>query len=148
MDARTIRITQTDLHNLREAIREAENTGYRSSSYIQQLKAELERAEVVPSQQIPADVITMNSRVVLLDLEDGSPLELTLVYPQDAGNEGAVSVLAPIGTAMLGYRVGDEFEWETPGGKSRLKVDKILFQPEAEGVFDSRRTPCASLFWV
>lgn len=136
MNARKIRITENDLKNLREAIREAENSGYRSSVYIQQLKGELDRAEVVPPEKIPADVITMNSRVVLTDLEDNSRLELTLVYPLDAQGEGKVSILAPIGTAMLGYRVGDVFEWDTPAGKASLRVDEILYQPESAGVFD------------
>ncbi len=136
MNARKIRITENDLKNLREAIREAENSGYRSSVYIQQLKGELDRAEVVAPEKIPADVITMNSRVVLTDLEDNSRLELTLVYPPDAQEEGKVSILAPIGTAMLGYRVGDVFEWDTPAGKASLRVDEILYQPESAGVYD------------
>lgn len=136
MNIRKIRITGNDLKNLREAIREAENSGYRSSVYIQQLKGELDRADVVAPEKIPADVITMNSRVVLTDLEDNSRLELTLVYPSEAQGEGKVSILAPIGTAMLGYRVGDVFEWDTPAGKASLRVDEILYQPESAGVFD------------
>lgn len=136
MNARKIRITENDLKNLREAIREAENSGYRSSVYIQQLKGELDRAEVVAPEKIPADVITMNSRVVLTDLEDNSRLELTLVYPPESQGEGKVSILAPIGTAMLGYRVGDVFEWDTPAGKASLRVDEILYQPESAGVYD------------
>jgi len=60
-------------------------------------------------------------------------MELTLVFPPDRGKDaGAVSVLAPIGTAMIGYRVGDEFERDTPDGETRLRVEKILCQPEAE----------------
>ncbi len=91
---------------------------------------------MVAPEKIPADVITMNSRVILTDLEDNSNLELTLVYPPDAQGEGKVSILAPIGTAMLGYRVGDVFEWDTPAGKASLRVDEILYQPESAGVYD------------
>ena len=102
MDARKIQITENDLKNLSEAIREAENSGYRGSIYLQQLKGELGRAEIVAPEEIPADVITMNSKVILTDLTDHSTMELILSYPKkaDAG-EGRVSILAPIGTACL-----------------------------------------------
>lgn len=137
MDTRTIRITENDLKKLNEAIYEAKNRDYRHSIYIRQLEGELGRAEIVPATKIPANVITMNTRVVLIDLSSGDPLELTLVFPEDAGKvDGGVSVLAPIGTAMIGYQVGDVFEWDTPDGKTKLRVEKILYQPEADGVFD------------
>jgi len=137
MDARKIQITENDLKNLYEAIREAENSGYRSSIYLQQLKGELDRAEIVTPEEIPADVITMKSKVILTDLSDNSTMELTLTYPEEgAGGEGRVSILAPIGTAILGYRVGDVIEWDTPAGKTSLRVEKVLYQPEADGKYD------------
>ncbi|HYJ07251.1 MAG TPA: GreA/GreB family elongation factor, partial [Chthoniobacterales bacterium] len=75
---------------------------------------------------------TMNSRAELLDLETGERMEFTLVFPMDANIEaGKISVLAPLGTAMLGSRVGDEFEWIVPYGLRRLKVVAVRFQPEA-----------------
>ena len=74
----------------------------------------------------------MNSRAELVDLESGERMEFTLVLPADANiNDGKISVLAPLGTAMLGYRVGDEFEWPVPYGVRRLKVTHVYFQPEA-----------------
>ncbi len=137
MEPRTIRVTENDERKLREALREAQKSGYRNSAYIQQLEGELDRAEIVKPAQIPADVITMNSRVVLVDLAEGERMELTLVFPEDAGKSAdSVSILAPIGTAMIGYRVGDVFEWETPDGPVNLRVEEILYQPEAGGVFD------------
>jgi len=137
MDARKIQITENDLKNLYEAIREAENSGYRGSIYLQQLKGELDRAEIVAPEEIPADVITMNSKVILTDLTDNSTMELILSYPEKADvGEGRVSILAPIGTAMLGYRVGDVIEWDTPAGKTSLRVEKVVYQPEAEGKYD------------
>jgi len=81
-------------------------------------------------------VITMNSQALLLDVEENEEMLYTLVFPEDADPvEGKISVLAPIGTAMLGYREGDEFEWETPGGRRKIRVQKIVFQPEASGDF-------------
>lgn len=79
----------------------------------------------------------MNSKVILTDLTDNSTMELILSYPEKADvGEGRVSILAPIGTAMLGYRVGDVIEWDTPAGKTSLRVEKVVYQPEAEGKYD------------
>jgi regulator of nucleoside diphosphate kinase len=79
----------------------------------------------------------MNSRVKLVDLESDETMEYTLVFPQDADlAEGKISVLAPIGTAMLGYRVGDVFSWQVPSGERRIRVEAILYQPEAAGDYD------------
>lgn len=137
METRTIHITNNDERKLREAISEAHKGSYRNSVYIQQLEGELDRAVIVSPRDIPADVITMNSRVQLTNLTDSDQMELTLVFPGDAGKgSDHVSILAPIGTAMIGYRVGDVFEWDTPDGKVRMRVEKILYQPEAGGVFD------------
>jgi regulator of nucleoside diphosphate kinase len=77
-------------------------------------------------------VITLNSVAELRDLETNEIMRFTLVLPRDARIEdGKISVLAPLGTAMLGYRVGDEFEWTVPYGRRRLKVTQVYFQPEA-----------------
>ena len=102
------------------------------------LRGELERADVVEPAQVPADVMTMNStaQVRVDDPELGShEHELTLVYPRDAdGGAHKVSVLAPVGSALLGLRVGEAIDWPMPGGRSaRLQVLAIRFQPEAAG---------------
>lgn len=137
MDTRQIQITQSDLIKLREAIFEAKNSGYRSTIYIHKLEGELDRAVIVDPHEVPADVITMNSGVLLTDLVHNDQMELTLVFPEEGSKGGGrVSILAPIGCAMLGYRVGDEFEWDTPDGKISLRVEKVLYQPEATGMFD------------
>jgi len=76
----------------------------------------------------------MNSRVHLVDLDTQEEMVYTLVFPQDAEiSQSKISVLAPIGTAMLGYRVGDTFTWQVPDGVRRLQVKKVLYQPEASG---------------
>jgi regulator of nucleoside diphosphate kinase len=102
------------------------------------LRGELERADVVEPGAEPADVMTMNStaRVRVDDAELGShEHELTLVYPRDAdGSAHKVSVLAPVGSALLGLRVGEAIDWPMPGGRSaRLQVLEIRYQPEASG---------------
>lgn len=137
MSEKTIHITELDRQRLVDLIMDAQSKGYRGSVYLEKLRGELARAEIVLPQEVPADVITMNSKVALMDLDTQEEEIYTLVYPENANTtEGKVSVLAPIGTAMLGYRVNDVFEWEVPAGKRRLKVDKIIYQPEAAGDYE------------
>lgn len=134
MDNRTIHITEYDLTRLRFLIREESYSDYRGSDYLENLTQELNRAVVVSPKDIPSDVITMNSQVRLTDLDSGEEMIFTLVFPDDADvNQDKISVLAPIGTAMLGYRVGDSFEWDVPAGTRRIKVEQVIYQPEASG---------------
>ena len=96
----------------------------------------MDRADVVQQKDIPADVITMRSTVRLKDLDSSEELTYRLVFPTEANyDEGKISVLAPIGTAMLGYRRGDVIEWQVPSGVRRLSVDEVLYQPESKGEY-------------
>ena len=99
------------------------------------LEAELARAEIVEPAAMPADVISMNSTARFRDETTAEEHEMTLVYPRDAdGSPGKVSILAPIGSALLGMRVGEGIDWPLPGGRqTRLSVLSILYQPEAAG---------------
>lgn len=137
MSERTIFITEHDRSRLRQLMANAKYAEYRGSKYFEALMGELERAVVVEPKSVPPDVVTMNSRVQLVDLESGETMEYTLVFPQDADlAKGKISVLAPIGTAMLGYRVGDVFSWQVPSGERHIKVEAIFYQPEAAGDYD------------
>ena len=98
------------------------------------LRAELERADVVEPAAIPADVATMNSRIKFVEDASGKTFELTLVYPQDAGKPDSISILAPVGSALLGLRVGQSIQWPMPGGRSaELRLLEVVDQPEANG---------------
>jgi regulator of nucleoside diphosphate kinase len=101
----------------------------------EKLEGELVRANVVPREEIPDDVVTMNSRVVFEDETTRERREVTLVYPGSADiDAGKISVLVPIGTALLGLRVGQAIDWELPGGeKHRYRIVDVPFQPEAAG---------------
>jgi regulator of nucleoside diphosphate kinase len=97
---------------------------------------ELERALVLEADELTPDVITMHARVDVLDLTSGARDEWTLVYPAEADlSAHRISVLAPLGTALLGYREGDELEWKMPGGLRRLRVEKVR-QPKAHSTPD------------
>ncbi len=133
---RQIFITDFDMQRLEELIEGAKARVSRDSRNIVELEQELHRADVVAPDGIPPDVITMNSRVCLQDMDSGEELVYTLVFPGDANLEsGRISVLAPVGTAMIGYRTGNRISWPVPGGMKKLKVKKILYQPEAAGDF-------------
>ena len=133
MKNRNIIITAADHAELDNVITFTGKVSERARAELHALEGELRRAEIVTPEAIPSDVITMNSRAELVDLETNEVMQFTLVLPRDAKiDEGKISVLAPLGTAMLGYRVGDEFEWHVPYGVRRLKVTNVYFQPEAE----------------
>jgi regulator of nucleoside diphosphate kinase len=131
----TIHITEVDLARLRKLIEAARDSGVDSNTpYMNKLEDELNRAHIVDPKEIPMDAITMRSKVRLKDLERGKEMIYSLVFPNEADvDEGRISVLAPVGTAMIGYRVGDIIEWEVPSGLRRLKVEEVLYQPEASG---------------
>jgi len=135
--SRQIFITEKDKQRLQKFINEAKEFGEGNQESLKELEQELNRAQVVPSLKIPHDIITMNSKVLLKDLDSGEEMIYTLVYPADADlMENKISVLAPVGTAILGFRKGDIVDWKVPGGLVRLKVEKILYQPEAAGDYD------------
>jgi len=100
------------------------------------LQAELDRAEVVEPTEVPPDVVSMNSSVRFA-MESGEEFTLTLVYPRDSdGSADKVSILAPVGSALLGLSVGEQIEWPKPGGgKMSVKIKEIIWQPERAGEF-------------
>ncbi|MGN6547099.1 MAG: nucleoside diphosphate kinase regulator [Aureliella sp.] len=103
--------------------------------YLDDLRRELEVAEVVEPDCVPADVVTMNSTVQLRELGEEDVEIYTLVYPRDANiAQGKLSILAPIGTAILGYRAGDVVPWRVPHGSVQIVIDEVVSQPEREGM--------------
>ena len=118
-------ITRTDAARLRDLLAARAGIG-RDQDHLDELGAELERARIAASDEVPADVITLYTRVRVSDRTNGELRELTLVLPResDAG-AGRISVLAPLGTALLGYREGDVVEWRMPGGLRRLRIESV-----------------------
>jgi regulator of nucleoside diphosphate kinase len=129
--ARRIYVTEKDLQKLKKLLIDQQDN-LRDQQQVDDLEHELARAQVVPEGKLPDDVITMNSRAVLR--VDGAEDEVTLVYPGEADAlTGLISVLSPIGTAILGYREGDRLEWRVPSGIAQVEVVRVLYQPEAAG---------------
>ncbi len=124
--AADIHITEIDKARLRGLV------DLEPGSDIFELEHEIERAIVVDPRQVPEDVVTMNSRT-LLHVDD-EEREVALVYPEDADDHaGKLSVFSGIGTAILGYRQGDAFNWRMSHRTCRIRIGKVLYQPEAAG---------------
>lgn len=134
MVERTIYVTEFDLQRLSNLLNGTRSWNKKDRDCLTKLEGELEWAQVVPPQEIPGDVVTMNSKARVKDLDSHQELVFTLVFPADADYErGKLSVFAPIGTALLGYRAGETVEWQVPGGVRRLKIEQVVYQPEAAG---------------
>ncbi len=119
-----ITISERDAFQLRKLIQACERANIEN---LQRLRTEIERARIISETEMPADVIAMNSTVELEDLEDGEIMTYTLVYPEHAdAAAGKISILAPLGMAMLGFKVGDEFEWPVPAGTLRVRVRRLV----------------------
>jgi len=136
MKQRGIFITEFDRDRLEELIEVAEEFGGKNRKDLRDLQEELDRASIVKPEEIPPNAVTMNSQVLLRDLDTSEEMTFKLVFPRNANiDTGAISVLAPIGTAILGYTEGSTVEWNVPSGKKRILIEKILYQPEASGHF-------------
>jgi regulator of nucleoside diphosphate kinase len=135
-DPRTIYVTRQDKTRL-DALLEGPISG-RNREAAEALESELVQAKIVAPEEIPPDVVTMNSTVRFVDEDSADERVITLVYPKDADPaEGKVSVLAPVGAALLGLSVGQRIEWPVPGGRvKKLRIAAVLYQPEAAGDSD------------
>ncbi|WP_111860367.1 nucleoside diphosphate kinase regulator [Acinetobacter sp. CFCC 10889] len=126
-------ITEQDLHRL-ETMLEHQT---KLTPTMAHLEDELARADVVAPQEIPANIVTMNAKVLITIAPATEATEITLVYPHDfKGDKGQVNILAPIGAAIIGLAEGQEIEWPQPDGHTmKVKIEKVLYQPEREGNF-------------
>lgn len=130
LSAPPIMVSSLDLERIESLL--AKQRG--DAAATQALRRELARALIVEPTDVAPDVVTMNSRIRMVDVDSGEGSEVALVYPRDADvDAGKVSVLAPVGSAILGLRVGQMMDWPVPGGRRRLRVDAIRYQPEAAG---------------
>lgn len=130
-----IQITAADHQRLHKLIDTWQSS--RDLDAAEALADELDRAEVVSAEHIADNVVTMNSRVVFEDQQTAERREVCLVYPHESDVErGRISVLAPIGTALLGLAVGQTIQWPLPGGQvKRLRIVDVVYQPEEAGDF-------------
>jgi regulator of nucleoside diphosphate kinase len=134
MARRNIYITQEDATRLRELLRVQMSSNPKDRGNLRVLDEELKRARIVAPHKVTADVVTMHSRVLAEDTDDEEAMEVTVVFPEEAdASRGLISVVAPMGAALLGCRVGDTVQFAVPRGKRAIRVKQLLYQPEASG---------------
>lgn len=125
MRGQPIVITRPDAARLRELVAARAGTPH-DQVHLEELAGELERARIAEAADTPPDLIGLHSRVRLLDMASGRHQELTLVLPRESDpGGGRISVLAPLGTALIGYRAGDVVEWRMPGGLRRVRIESV-----------------------
>jgi regulator of nucleoside diphosphate kinase len=129
-----IYVTNSDRHRLLDLTPGLKGVSPMDDSNLEVLRREIERARIVAEEKIQENIITMNSTFRVRLLDSGEVRLYTLVFPEDADfSKGKISVLSPLGTALIGYQEGDVVRWLAPAGTKKLKVEKILYQPEAAG---------------
>ena len=134
MQTYKIFITEPDMEQLSHMVDSARTSANTDQEQLNMLEGELDRAQIVSPFRIPADVVTMHSRVRVKDLNANKDSTHTLVFPRDADfAQGRISVLAPVGTAILGCRTGNVIEWKVPGVNRKLRIEEVLYQPERAG---------------
>lgn len=134
MNPRDIYITEFDWNRLRDVLQARIKAKVRDRDHLESLQNELDRAHVVDASAIPHDVVTMNSQVRIEEVDTGMENVFTLVFPSDASiPEKKLSILAPIGTALLGSRAGGTVDWPVPAGMRTVRIPEVLYQPEAAG---------------
>ena len=131
MQQHAIRVTESDSSRLEILIEGRRPRSGRDSGSLELLESQLREAEVVPAIHIDPDVVTMDSEVRVRDLDTDEVRAFRVVYPAAANADaGRISVLAPLGMAVLGRAAGERVIWQTPGGRRRLGIEGVLYQPE------------------
>jgi regulator of nucleoside diphosphate kinase len=132
MKAENIVITEADYMRLQRLVASSRLFGQRDAKHLDDLAQELERAAIMKAGEVPSDVVTMNSRVRVKDLNSGRVTTYQIVFPGEADiAKNRISVLAPIGTGLLGYSAGMTVEWQVPSGIRRFHILEVEYQPDA-----------------
>ncbi len=130
-------VNRLDYARIKKCIDDARQFNSISSTDAQKLMGELDSAKIVEPEAIPSNVVTMNSIVKLRFLNNNTQTQFQIVYPNQANfKENKISIFSPIATALIGYKVNDEIEWLVPAGLTKIKVDEIIYQPEAAGDYN------------
>jgi regulator of nucleoside diphosphate kinase len=129
-----VRLTDIDTRRLQSLVEGFRPVDLRDAASLALLERHVEQAEVLPARRIDPDIVTMDSEVLVRDLDTHEAIAFRVVFPRMADAAARrISVLAPLGMAVLGRHSGDHVTWQTPGGSRRLRVDRVLYQPEREG---------------
>ncbi len=130
-------INRLDYARIKKSINDAKQFRSISNDEAEKLLKELDSAKIVEPEAIPSNVVTMNSIVKLSFKNNDKQIQFQIVYPEQANvKENKISIFSPIATALIGYKVNDEIEWIVPAGLTKIRIDEIIYQPEAAGDYD------------
>ena len=130
-------LSKLDFTRILNSIKVAKQSNKLNAAEAELLLGELNSAKVVEPQEIPVNVVTMNSIVKISFLNINKSVSFQLVYPNEADmKKNKISIFSPIATALIGYKVSDEIEWVVPSGLTKIRIDEIIYQPEAAGVYN------------
>jgi regulator of nucleoside diphosphate kinase len=131
-----LQITLLDYQRLNNLIQSMKSRTKDDLQNLEVLENEIDRAKRIEPRKITPEVVTMNSELELMDLDAKRLMKFRLVYPQDADfKAGRLSVLSPLGSALIGYSTGSEVSFRVPAGEKRVRIERILYQPEANGEY-------------
>ena len=129
-----IHLNKLDILRIRKALQEARKNKSITPAEAEMLEVELESAVALEPRDMPHDIVTMNSIVRVSFSNNKKQAVFQIVYPENANiRENKISIFSPIATALIGYRENDEIEWVVPGGLTKIRIEKIIYQPEAAG---------------
>ncbi|MCC6516559.1 MAG: nucleoside diphosphate kinase regulator [Chitinophagales bacterium] len=130
-------VNRLDYARIKKSISDARDFKSINKSESDKLMKELDSAEIVEPEAVPSNVVTMNSIVKLSFLNNDRQIQFQIVYPEQANmKENKISIFSPIATALIGYKVKDEIEWIVPAGLTKIRIDEIIYQPEAAGDYN------------
>ncbi len=130
-------LSRLDYSRIQACVNDARRLKKIGPTEAENLLNEIHSARIVEPHEIPGDIVTMNSIVKISFLYTNRTVKFQIVYPDKADvKENRISIFSPVATALIGYRVSDEIEWIVPSGLTRIRIDEIIYQPEAAGDFD------------
>jgi len=132
-----ITLSILDYKRIYKSINKAEESKSISEQEAQSLAKELEQAKIIMPEEMPDDIVTMNSVVKITFLKTEKQVKVKIVYPSEANlKENLISIFSPVAAALIGYKMGDTIDWIVPSGPTQIRIDEIIYQPEAAGDFD------------
>ena len=130
-------INRLDYARIKKCINDAKQFKSITSIEADNLLKELDSAKIMEPESIPSNVVTMNSLAKITFLSNDKQVQFQIVYPDKANlKENKISIFSPIATSLIGYKVNDEIEWIVPGGLTKIRIDEIIYQPEATGDYE------------
>lgn len=131
MKTKNMYITIEDMKHLTAFLSNASTRYEKDNAHLAALRKELDRAVAVLPERMPPDIVTIHSHVLLRDLDSGEGMEYVVVFPEFVNViAGRISVVSPIGAAILGRKVGSTVQVTVPAGVRRIRIERILYQPE------------------